>query len=63
MRLLPLRNWTRDEIEGWLSSGAVRWGDELTISQMTALIYDASLGGVPQLIYEALRKHVFNERQ
>jgi len=63
LRRLPLRNWTRDEIEDWLASGAVRWGDEWTINQMTDLIYNASDEGRPQLVYEALRKHVFNERQ
>ena len=61
-QLLPLRNWTREEIEDWLASGAVRWGGELTINEMVELIYSASDEGRPQEVYESLRKYVFNHR-
>jgi len=62
MRMLPLRNWTRKEIERWLSKGAVKWGDGQTIIEMADLVYNASDQGRPLLVYEALRKHVFNKR-
>jgi hypothetical protein len=62
LQLLPLRNWTREEIEDWLASGAVRRGDAQTIIEMAELIYSASDEGRPPLVYEALRKYVFNKK-
>lgn len=33
----------------------------MTVEEMTDLIYDASQGGQPKLIYDQLREHIFNE--
>lgn len=61
LRLLPLRKWFREEIEDFLDSGVFSWGNGMTVAEMTDLVYDATQGGQPSLVYEALREHIFNE--
>jgi len=59
LRPLPLRNWTQEEIEQWLVSGSLNWGEEVTekmISAAARLIYQASRRGEPDRVYEQLRK-------
>lgn len=58
LALLPLRHWKRDEVEDWISNyGGVNWNEQ-KLTQMTDLIFNASSGGFPSLIYQALITHL-----
>lgn len=55
--LLPLRTWKRNEVEEWISKyGGIEDEDQLT--QKTDIIFNASFGGIPSLIYQALQTHL-----
>jgi hypothetical protein len=53
---LPLRAWTKGEIQDWLEQFSGLVGPK--IDQMAERVYSASLKGIPALVGEALIKHL-----
>jgi hypothetical protein len=56
---LPLQNWTSDEIQNWLETYSGLKAHE--IDALVKKVYGASMNGLPQLVYDALSKHLPQE--